>query len=305
MAWLQVLRGLVVATVTTVTASVHALDPTTADCLAATEKSTTLRQQHKLRAARKELLICAASSCPVDIRQECSRRVSEVNAAMPTIVFEVKDTNNNDLSAVTVDLDGQRFAERLEGTALSIDPGEHRFHFESDGKLSQDHTFVIREGEKERRERIRFESLARNPWTPSAPAVLDVERTANNNTDRPPREPGPSYTKRTIGYVTGGLGIALLGLAVFEQTMALSRSSDSHDAAASTNPSVQATAPELHDQASTAQTYAIASASAGVAALGVGLYLVLTSGSSAKPELTRVQPDISLSSAGLRVSHRW
>ena len=127
----------------------RAADPTTADCLAATESSLALRNEHKLREARAQLLICSAASCPADMRDECTRRVGEVNAAIPTIVFAVKDAAGNDLVAVRVTMDGQPIAERLEGTALSIDPGAHTFTFETTGQAQ--HPEAVRD--PRRRER--------------------------------------------------------------------------------------------------------------------------------------------------------
>src|SRR5215510_6041940 len=79
--------------------SATAADPTTADCLAANDKSIALRNDHKLLGARTQLLICAASSCPADIRKECVRRIDLVNGSMPTVVFEAKDGTGNDLTA--------------------------------------------------------------------------------------------------------------------------------------------------------------------------------------------------------------
>jgi hypothetical protein len=151
----------------------RAADPTTADCLAASESSLTLRNQHHLRDARAQLLICSAASCPGDIRAECIRRVGEVNAAIPTIVFAAKDGAGNDIGAVKVSMNGVPLAERLEGTALSIDPGEHTFTFETTGQTTVQKHFVIREGEKDRRERITFGAMptvAGVPVAASAPA---------------------------------------------------------------------------------------------------------------------------------------
>jgi hypothetical protein len=136
-----------------------AADPTTADCIGASDSSLTLRKEHKLRAARAQLLVCAAASCPEDIRNECIRRVADINAGMPTIVFEAKDAAGRDLSGVRVTMDGQVLAERLEGTALSIDPGEHTFVFETAGQPLVQKQFVIREGEKDRREGVVFGAI--------------------------------------------------------------------------------------------------------------------------------------------------
>ena len=68
-----------------------AADPTVRDCLTASNTSVGLRSQHKLRETRAQLLICVAGSCPAEVRDECARRMERVTAAIPTIVFEVKD----------------------------------------------------------------------------------------------------------------------------------------------------------------------------------------------------------------------
>jgi len=50
-----------------------AADPTTADCLAASDASLKAGNEHKVRAERAQLLVYAATTCPADIRKECSR----------------------------------------------------------------------------------------------------------------------------------------------------------------------------------------------------------------------------------------
>jgi len=142
-------------------------DPTTTDCLAGADRALDLRSAHKLRAAREKLLICAAASCPVDIRNECIRRLDQVNAAIPTIVFEMKDGAGNDVGRAKVAVDGLALSDRLEGTALSVDPGEHSFLFEAPGQIAVQKSFVIREAEKERHERIQFGPEGKPPEGPA------------------------------------------------------------------------------------------------------------------------------------------
>ena len=54
------------------------------------ERSLAPTEGGDLRAARAELLICAAISGPADVREE------EVNASMPTVVVEVRDDLDTD-----------------------------------------------------------------------------------------------------------------------------------------------------------------------------------------------------------------
>jgi hypothetical protein len=131
-------------------------DPTTADCLSANEHSIQLRADHKLRDARAQLLICAASSCPGDVRNACTRRVMDVNTAIPTIVFEAKDAAGNDLTVVKVSMDGHPLLQKLEGIAISLDPGEHKFSFETPGQPSVEKTIVLQEAEKGRHVTVTF-----------------------------------------------------------------------------------------------------------------------------------------------------
>jgi len=173
-------------------------DPTTVDCLTASEKSLSLRNDHKLRAARAQLLVCASSSCPADIRKECGRRVDEVNAAIPTIVFGAKDPKGNDLSAVKVTMDGEVIADKLEGTSISLDPGAHTFTFESAGQPTTSKAIVLREGDKERREIVQL-------GQPST--SVPVQPGTGPKTDDTGKGLGP---QRIAGLAVGSVGVASL-----------------------------------------------------------------------------------------------
>src|SRR5580658_2513987 len=149
----------------------HAADPTTADCLAASEAALKSGNDHKLRAERSQLLVCAAPSCPTDIRKECGGRIDELNAQIPTIIFQAKDATGKDLSAVKITVDGEVLAERLEGTSLSIDPGNHTFVFETASQPVVQEQLFVTEGEKDRHERIVFGAASAGPSAP-VPAPL-------------------------------------------------------------------------------------------------------------------------------------
>jgi len=187
-----------------------AADPTTAECLAASEASLKSGNEHRLRKERSELLVCAAASCPADIRQECTRRVDEVNTAIPTIIFETKDASGNDLSAVKVSMDGQVLAERLEGSALSIDPGAHTFVFETAGQAPVTKQFVIRESQKNRHEAIRLGS----PAASSTPTTASTEL----------------GTQKTVAIVAGGVGVVGIAVGSVFGFVAMARKNDAESA---------------------------------------------------------------------------
>jgi hypothetical protein len=193
-----------------------AADPTTADCLAASDASLRLGNEHKLRAERSQLLVCASSSCPLDIRKECVRRVEEVNAEIPTIAFSAKDPSGADLTTVRVTSDGEVLAERLEGTALSIDPGEHAFTFETAGQARVTKKLIIVEGQKDRRELVTFGS-------PRADAAFPVQPSA---AVAPGAASGGLGGQRIAALAVGGLGVVGLGLGTAFGILASSQRDD-------------------------------------------------------------------------------
>src|SRR5438046_1116337 len=132
----------------------RAAEPTADECLAASEKWIALRGQHRLLEARSALLVCASTSCPGEVRDECAQRIGEINASIPTVVFEAKDAGGNDLSAVRVTMDGRPLLDRLEGASTAIDPGEHTFVFETAGQPSAQKKIMIVEGARDRHESI-------------------------------------------------------------------------------------------------------------------------------------------------------
>jgi hypothetical protein len=201
----------------------HAADPTTADCLAASDASLKAGNEHKLRAERGQLLVCAAASCPADIRKDCMSRVEEVNPQIPTIAFAAKDATGADLSAVTVTMDGEVLTERLEGTALSIDPGEHKFTFETAGRAPVSMSLVIQQGQKDRRELVTFGAP-----TSLAVAVPPPQATVAEPPALTPAGGAVSQglgTQKILAIVAGGIGLAGLGVGTGFGIVALSKKS--------------------------------------------------------------------------------
>jgi hypothetical protein len=248
-------------------------------CMAARDQSAAFRKEAKLTAEREQLLVCAAKTCPAEVRRECDKRTAELADEIPTITLGAKDTAGGNLVAVRVSLDGVFLLDKLDGKATPVDPGDHVFRFEAAGLPALEKHFTLQAGEKDRHESVTL-----------APATLPVIVTTGGGTDRAEPQPKPSEgsTARTVGYIVGAVGIGAVVLGIYEQATALGRSTDSNTAAASSDPNVQATAKPIHDQAVQAQTYAIVSGVVGVGAIGTALYLILTAHPS-KPAATAVQ----------------
>ncbi len=213
--------AVVVVTAFALTAgTVQAGNPSTAECLAATESSVKLGNDHKLRAERAQLLVCSAASCPKDIRKDCASQVEAVSAQIPTIIFDAKDASGADINAVKVTMDGEVLAERLEGTALSIDPGEHAFAFETAGQPLVTRKLTIQQAQKDRHERITFGTIppAPSPNTVPTPSVQE-------STSEPVAAP-ISHGRRTAGWVIGSVGLAGLGAGIALWAIASGKRSD-------------------------------------------------------------------------------
>ena len=192
----------------------RAADPTVSECLAASDASLKSGNEHKLRAERVELLICSSSSCPSDIRKECMRRVDDVNASIPTIVFEVKDPGGIDLSDVKVTMDGEVLAERLDGTALAIDPGLHSFVFEAPNQPSVTKQLVIREAEKDRKESIQLGVAAAGDTADEPPAA---SASASG---------GGMPAQKVLAIVAAGIGVAGVATGSVFGVMAMQKKDD-------------------------------------------------------------------------------
>ncbi len=178
-----------------------------AKCVDANAHAQALRRDGKLAAARVELRTCGNPSCPELVRDDCAARLDDLERAQPTIVFEARDGDGRDLFAVHVTVDGQPVADTLDGKALRVDPGQHTFVFSVDGQAPVTQGFLLREGEKDRHERIVIGAATAHEAPVPPPAVAAA-----------PPEPAHTGlgTRRVVGLGLGGAGVVGIGVgAVF------------------------------------------------------------------------------------------
>jgi hypothetical protein len=185
-------------------------DDVKAECVQANTKGQEQRRDGKLSLARESFRACAASSCPSLLRDDCTRRLDEVERVQPTIVFDVKDASGRDVIAVKVTVDGKPLADRLTGAPLQVDPGEHVFAFEAVGQPPVTQTFLIKESEKDRQERIVM-GAGSAAGSPSSEASGESRSNAGLASN-PPESGGGMGTMKLLGLASAGVGVA--GLAV-------------------------------------------------------------------------------------------
>lgn len=140
-------------------------------CVAASDEGQKLRDEGHLRAARAKLATCAAEECPSPVRANCVQWLDDVDKRTPTIVLAAT-SQGKDATDVAVSIDGAIVAQHLDGNAIPLDPGTHKFHFEHAGDPPQDETIVLREGEKDRAIRVAFGALLVSPPPKKPPPTL-------------------------------------------------------------------------------------------------------------------------------------
>ena len=175
-----------------------------------------------------------------------------------------------------------------------MDPGQHVFTFEVPGQAPTTYRFVLKEGEKDRRERI---VLAGAP-EPAAARVAPA-----------PSAPPRGQTQRVAGLVLGAAGLAGVGVgAVFGVLAIRDWSSSKSECASPTCPSPNyEAAVSDHDRAETSATIATAGFIAGGVLLATGVVAWLTSPSTGAESTAsfHLSPALGPGLAGLAVTGRF
>ena len=263
--------------------------PTKAECVTANAAAQDQRRDGHFAAARAALITCLSPSCPALLQADCTKQMTSLEAAQPSIIFAAKDAAGNDLSAVRVSVDGTALATVLDGKPLLIDPGSHVFELESAGVGRVTKTLVIREGDAGRRETI---SLGEAPPGRAAPPPLLA----------PPPAPAQGHglgTMRTAGLVVGGVGAAgLIVGGVFGGLMLSEISTQKRDCVAGACPN-PAAGSSAHSSAETFAAVASAGFIAGGALVVTGATLFLTAKRPSEGPTVSLLPVLTPAAGGL------
>jgi hypothetical protein len=186
-------------------ASVARAEDTVHVCIGASTEGQTLRKQGRLLASRDAMIACARDACPAIVRSHCARWLSEVDAAIPSIVVRAQDATGADVLGARLAIDGR--PAKLDGQPVRLDPGEHTVAIESDHARKEEHVLLI-EGESSRRVTLRF---AAPPATPAAAPPLRDAPAAESHVEPARRQAHVP----TGAWVLGGVGVASLGAATY------------------------------------------------------------------------------------------
>jgi hypothetical protein len=267
-----------------VSGNAAAAGPTKEQCIAANTNGQSLRRDHKLAEAGEQFKACSDPACPGIVASDCTKRLDELEAAQPTIIFDAKDGSGHDLSVVKVSIDKAAFVDKLDGTPLRVEPGSHVFTFEVPGQPPVTQMFVIKEGEKERHEKVVI-------GTP--PPSLGLSTGSATDPPPPPSERAtPSLWKdwtpvRTAGAIGAGVGVAGLAAgAIFGFMATANWKNAQNECGTPTNCTARGQALSDHDTAETDATIATIGLVAGGALLVGGVLTFFLGGHSSRHEAT-------------------
>ena len=205
------------------------------------------------------------------------------------------------VSGLEVKLDGAVIGQAALGIALPVDPGSHRVAVSAPGKNPW--TTQVELAAKADNKDVQIPTLQDAP-VPLATSTVPTASVAASSAQPPPAAPS-----RTLGYVVGGVGIVALGVGGIFGLRAFSKWSDSKSHCP--NDACDAEAVSLHDSANNAAWASDILMGVGVVGVGVGTYLVLTSGMHADSAPTaaspavRVLPAVGTNGGGVSGGGTW
>ena len=195
------------------------------------------------------------------------------------------------LPGTTITLDGLELGAPSWGSAMMIDPGKHGLDAQAPGKQPF-HADVVVAAEPETK-------TVEVPQLASA-SVLPVAAQAPAR-GSPDAAPSPaSSSRRTAGLVVGGLGVVSVGVGAYFIARGNSLKTQVNDDPHAT---------DVHDTVASqhaAITFGEIGLGVGVAAIGVGAWLIATSSTGEAPKsAVRLTPMIAANGAGISLGGAW
>lgn len=177
-------------------------------CILDNESAQDLEAAGRLREARAKALSCA-QGCPTEIARDCTALAERITQKVSTVIFGAKQ-GSSDLVDVSVSVDGQVIASRLDGKPIELDPGARKVTFTMAGQAPVELQIVFKAGEKNRLVGVEFTAGAASTSPTPRPAPTDDAEGAS-----PPALfwilGGVSVAGFVTAGVTGGLALSERG----------------------------------------------------------------------------------------------
>ena len=207
-------------------------------------------------------------------RTEAEKRLGQLEPRLPKLTIRVAPGTPADAHVL---LDGTELGRVSLGVGLPTDPGAHAVVVRAGGHEDQRFDTTLVEGQAVT---LDVTAGAASAAGAAAPAVAPGPQAPATTTPDAITTPSDGSTKRTIGFVVGGVGIVGLGVGTYLAVNAISLHHQSDSACVGGCNSHGA---DLESQAITSANIANVAFGVGIVGLGVGAFLVLTSGGASSP----------------------
>lgn len=168
---------------------------------------------------------------------------------------------------------GEPVAGAAIGSAMPVDPGDHII--EASGPAKRAFRATVRVGTAGDQQSVVIPELQDEPAAAAVPASSGLSPDATPAADVPPT----GSTLRTIGWISGGVGVASLGVGALFGLRAISKADESRARCPQSRCSDPAGI-TLNDEAGSAATLSTVFVAVGLVAAGIGTYLILASPSA-------------------------
>jgi len=244
-----------------------------------------------------------------DLAAAAQKRAQAMEPLLSRLVVRVPHADDADHADYEVKRDGQPLEPKLWGTAVAVDPGEHRVEVSATGKVSRSYGVRITGAGVVEIMVDNLEDAAKPAVAvaPAKPARIRLESTV----PAVPAEESQGGAQRTIGLTLVGLGVVGLGTGAYFGGKALSESAEGRRACSVTPcpPAQKADANDANDRAKASFTTSVVSVAAGTGALAVGMIVYFmapsatTRGTAPTTRMTaRFAPSVSPTEASVGVT---
>jgi len=192
-------------------------------CAGSYKDAQTKEAAGRLLEARLLYSQCARQVCGAFLLSECTTRHAQLDLDIPSVVPVATERSGAPRADVEVTLDGEPFAEWLDGRSLQVDPGLHEFVFHTDDGVTVSEKVMILQGDRNRRiaasvpsKESQVASIVTQVARPKAGSTHEdgsdmpdqhVARTARSS-QTPPRRPAPSsHGGHAFSWVLGGVSV--------------------------------------------------------------------------------------------------
>jgi hypothetical protein len=214
----------------------------------------------------KEAEALSTASGRQDRADYARKRAATLEAKLSRLVVEIASPPEG----MVIRLEGKELrAAAMAGSGMPMDPGKYSVEAAAPGKKAWSGTVIVESGPSTARLVI--------PAMADAPAAASAAPKAP-----PPPEDSSGSTRRVVGYVAGGLGIASLGVGAAFGGLTLAKAAEVQDLCGDA-PKCSRAGVDANTTAKTMALVSDISLGAGAALAGAGLVLILTSGSSKLP----------------------